>query len=63
MGAESRIWVKAIVAEPQPKWIEVSAVTLQEAHALVARMPHVVCTLDAMYDRERDADGDNDDRG
>jgi hypothetical protein len=50
MGAETRVWVKAIVAIQTYEWIEVSAVTMGEARDMVAQMPNVVATLDATYD-------------
>lgn len=52
MSAATRILVK--VAKRTIEVVEVEAVTLDEAKAMVEQMPDVLAVLDARYPRERE---------
>lgn len=50
MGAETRVYVQVVRVRPYREWVEVSAVTLQEAKAKAMELPYVADVIEAQYD-------------
>jgi hypothetical protein len=48
MGAETTVYCKVLVAEE--RWIEVSAITLQEAMSKAEAQPGVIRCIEASYE-------------
>jgi hypothetical protein len=60
MGAETRVYCRVIKAVEA--YVEVSAVTLDEARELAKREPQVVTVLEVSYDPIDPLDGDKESR-
>lgn len=57
MGAETRIYV--LVDKLTSEWVEVPAVTLEQAEELAGRLPHVARVRFASYDSPDDRGADH----